>query len=418
MAGNLRLHLAVTPCLLNPMAIHRETLLNLEQTLAGLLEGGIRFLNVASDETLGKLLAESQASAAAQGAAGPLTLLLAELEAAAVALRPVPPPHTPHKSWSGPSPQASGGAARPMAAQSPVGTHQPHPPAAKPPVTQTSAAKPPPAKSPAAGPAPRWMPPPAPGPQPKTAAGTTARQTTPTPLASPPADQKAASPPEGLAGAPRVPKVPPADLVPPSGLSALVPFTPKPLAEITTLESLLVQYRNCDRCPLAAHRTRLVFGTGNPQPSILFVGEGPGQEEDIQGEPFVGRAGVLLTQAILGLGLTRADVYIANVVKCRPPQNRAPEPAEAAACLPILKRQMELLQPRLIITLGNVPLKALNPKAGGITKERGKVFEYGPWPVLPTFHPAYLLRNSHGLEDWWQDLKAGLERAYGRAGGG
>ncbi|MDH4120214.1 MAG: uracil-DNA glycosylase [Deltaproteobacteria bacterium] len=189
-------------------------------------------------------------------------------------------------------------------------------------------------------------------------------------------------------------------------------FAATPPQDIATLESLAIQYRNCTLCALAQGRTRFVFGEGNPAPKILFVGEGPGQDEDLQGRPFVGKAGKLLSYGILALGLDRSDVYIANMVKCRPPGNRNPEPAEIAACRPILQRQMELLNPGCIVTLGNVPLKALNPQAGGITKERGRWFQYGEWPVLPTFHPAYLLRNRNGLEDWWRDLKTAFDKVY------
>ena len=185
-----------------------------------------------------------------------------------------------------------------------------------------------------------------------------------------------------------------------------------PMSQIKTLESLQAQFRNCMACRLGQTRTRLVFGVGHSSPRLLFIGEGPGAEEDQQGLPFVGRAGALLTGLITGLGLTREDVYIANVVKCRPPDNRNPEPDEVLACRRILERQMELLHPALIVTLGNVPLKALNPSAGGITRERGQVFQYREWPVLPTFHPSYLLRNQGALADCWTDFKAAFARAY------
>ncbi len=186
----------------------------------------------------------------------------------------------------------------------------------------------------------------------------------------------------------------------------------RPLAEIATLESLKFQFRNCQACGLAESRNRLVFGVGNPRPPLLFIGEGPGADEDAQGLPFVGRAGALLTGLILASGLTREDVYITNMVKCRPPGNRNPEPPELDACRPILERQIELLQPRLIVTLGNVPLKALNPSAAGITRERGRVFQYRDWPVLPTYHPSYLLRNRAALPDCWQDFRQALALAY------
>lgn len=144
----------------------------------------------------------------------------------------------------------------------------------------------------------------------------------------------------------------------------------------------------------------------------MFIGEGPGADEDDQGLPFVGRAGRMLTGLIEAMGLTREDTYITNVVKCRPPGNRNPEPDELAACRPILERQIELLAPHLIVTLGNVPLKLLKPGAAGITRERGKVFDYRGYSVLPTFHPSYLLRNPAAITTCWEDFRQALERAY------
>jgi DNA polymerase len=180
-----------------------------------------------------------------------------------------------------------------------------------------------------------------------------------------------------------------------------------------SLEALHQAFAGCTRCGLAAGRTNLVFGAGPARPRLLFVGEGPGHDEDLQGLPFVGRAGQLLALGIQALGLTRDDVYIANVVKCRPPNNRNPEPAEVAACFPILIRQVELLDPALIVVLGNVSLKALNPAARGITSERGRLFEFRGWKALPTYHPAYLLRNPNALNEWWSDLRQAFRMAYG-----
>jgi uracil-DNA glycosylase family 4 len=188
-----------------------------------------------------------------------------------------------------------------------------------------------------------------------------------------------------------------------------------PLSALVTLEALNFRVRDCQACKLAPTRKRLVFGTGAARPKLLFIGEGPGAEEDQQGLPFVGRAGQVLTGLISALALTRADVYITNVVKCRPPGNRTPEPDEVASCRPILLRQVELLDPRLIVTLGNVPLKALNPQAGGITKERGRTFSFQRWTVLPTFHPSYLLRNPRDLSLCWQDFRHAFGLAYGEA---
>lgn len=179
-----------------------------------------------------------------------------------------------------------------------------------------------------------------------------------------------------------------------------------------SLESLRFQYRECNNCKLSESRTRLVFGTGHGAPRLLFVGEGPGAEEDQQGLPFVGRAGILLTGFIEAMGLTREDVYIANIVKCRPPGNRNPAPEEIASCAPILQRQIELLDPAVIVALGNVPLKHFQPRAAGITRERGRLFQYQQWRVLPTFHPSYLLRNPAAIPACWEDFRQALELAY------
>ena len=153
----------------------------------------------------------------------------------------------------------------------------------------------------------------------------------------------------------------------------------------------------CTLCPLAATRTQVVFGAGSSNARLMFVGEGPGQQEDLQGEPFVGRAGKLLTQLIEGIGLTRADVYIANVVKCRPPGNRDPLPVEIDACSPWLDRQLELIAPAVIVTLGNFATKLLLDTKVGITRLRGQEFPFaraGVHAVLvPTLHPSAVLRG-------------------------
>ncbi len=154
----------------------------------------------------------------------------------------------------------------------------------------------------------------------------------------------------------------------------------------------------CSLCPLATQgRTQVVFGTGSPDADLMFVGEGPGEQEDMQGEPFVGRAGKLLTQLIEGIGLTRADVYIANVVKCRPPGNRDPLPAEIETCAPWLDRQLELVRPKLVVTLGNFATKLLLGTTTGITKLRGQEFELNRAGVravlIPTLHPSAVLRG-------------------------
>jgi uracil-DNA glycosylase len=169
------------------------------------------------------------------------------------------------------------------------------------------------------------------------------------------------------------------------------------LAPGATLTEVATAARDCVRCGLANGRTQVVFGVGRPDADLMFVGEGPGQQEDLQGVPFVGRAGQLLTQLIEGIGLTRDDVYIANVVKCRPPGNRDPLPDEIAACSPWLDRQLELIVPKVVVTLGNFATKLLLQTKEGITRLRGREFPYrraGIEAVLvPTFHPAAVLRS-------------------------
>ncbi len=165
------------------------------------------------------------------------------------------------------------------------------------------------------------------------------------------------------------------------------------------------EIRSCRACALAEYRTNVVPGEGNLYARIMFVGEGPGEEEDKQGRPFVGRAGELLTKMIKAMGLERKDVYIANVVKCRPPNNRNPLPEEESACMPYLERQISTIQPEVIITLGNVPTKALLHTSEGITKVRGTWHEFNGIPVMPTFHPSYLLRHEPAKRYAWEDLK-------------
>jgi uracil-DNA glycosylase family 4 len=165
-----------------------------------------------------------------------------------------------------------------------------------------------------------------------------------------------------------------------------------------TLDQVRAVALGCSLCPLADQgRTQVVFGTGNSEAMLMFVGEGPGEQEDRKGEPFVGRAGQLLTQLIEGIGLTRADVYIANVVKCRPPGNRDPLPIEIETCAPWLDRQIELVRPRVVVTLGNFATKLLLGTKDGITKLRGREFPFDRAGVnatlVPVLHPAAVLRN-------------------------
>jgi len=173
-----------------------------------------------------------------------------------------------------------------------------------------------------------------------------------------------------------------------------------------TLEDLRATIGDCQRCKLCAGRTNLVFGVGNPRAKLMFVGEGPGRDEDLKGEPFVGRAGQLLTDIITkGMGLKREDVYICNVVKCRPPENRNPEPDEVAACEPFLKRQIDIVRPEIIVALGKFAVQTLLNSKMPISKLRGVWASYHGIKLMPTFHPAYLLRNPADKKLVWEDIK-------------
>jgi len=177
-----------------------------------------------------------------------------------------------------------------------------------------------------------------------------------------------------------------------------------------TLEEIRSEILACRRCPLCSGRTNVVFGVGNPRARLMFVGEGPGEEEDRQGEPFVGAAGRRLTRWIGRIGLARQDVYIANIVKCRPPGNRAPLPEEAAACLPYLGRQIRAIRPALICTLGAVALNFLLGNNDRITRVRGQWRDLDGIPVLPTYHPAYILRNAAREHEVFADFDLLAER--------
>ena len=166
---------------------------------------------------------------------------------------------------------------------------------------------------------------------------------------------------------------------------------PSPFASFADLER---EALSCSKCPLAEGRTQVVFGVGDPHADLMFVGEGPGEQEDLKGEPFVGRAGRLLTSLIEGIGLTREQVYIANVVKCRPPGNRDPLPHEIEACRPYLEAQVDFINPRLVVTLGNFATKLLLGTKEGITRLRGQEFPYRDGAVLvPALHPSAVLRG-------------------------
>ncbi len=212
-----------------------------------------------------------------------------------------------------------------------------------------------------------------------------------------------------------------------SGKGAVIPTAPRFEETITVsgatkaeqLAHLGERASGCVKCPhLAARRTHVVFGVGNPEARIMFVGEAPGEEEDQQGEPFVGRAGQLLTKMITAMGLDRSEVYIANILKCRPDMplgssgNRKPTGEEMDTCLPYLRAQIDVIQPQAMIALGGTAVEGLLGPVGGITKLRGKFLEYRGIPLMPTFHPSYLLRNASNTEKRkvWEDLMQVMER--------
>jgi uracil-DNA glycosylase len=171
------------------------------------------------------------------------------------------------------------------------------------------------------------------------------------------------------------------------------------------LDSLHLRLRNCEQCKLSQTRSTVVFGQGNQKADLVFIGEAPGEEEDRSGIAFVGRAGKLLTQWIHSIGLNREAVYICNIIKCRPPGNRNPNEGEISACSPFLYKQLDMLQPKLIVTMGNVATKTLIPGAMGIMRMRGKLINFKGTPLLPTFHPSFLLRNRSALIDVWNDMR-------------
>ena len=172
-----------------------------------------------------------------------------------------------------------------------------------------------------------------------------------------------------------------------------------------TWEELEEAISGCNKCKLCAGRKNIVFGAGNKNADIMFIGEGPGADEDIQGEPFVGKAGGLMDKAFEALEIERQTVYIGNIVKCRPPQNRNPEPDEAKACMNYLRNQVLLIKPKIIVLLGNVALKNILGEEYSITNSRGKWIEKKEIWYMPTFHPAALLRDESKKIDFWRDLK-------------
>lgn len=172
------------------------------------------------------------------------------------------------------------------------------------------------------------------------------------------------------------------------------------------LETLDEMVKQCKRCPLSVTRHNTVFGEGNPEAKVMFIGEGPGQDEDNTGRPFVGAAGQLLTKMINAIDIKREDVYIANIVKCRPPRNRVPEPLEAEKCIPFLRQQVAVIRPKIIVCLGATASKYIIDKDIRITRDRGKWYEKGAFLMIPTFHPSALLRDATKKKDAWEDFKS------------
>ncbi len=172
-----------------------------------------------------------------------------------------------------------------------------------------------------------------------------------------------------------------------------------------SLEEIRRELGNCRKCKLHRTRQTIVFGEGNPQARLMVIGEGPGYDEDVQGRPFVGKAGQLLTKILQSIGLTRGEVYIANIIKCRPPQNRNPEPDEIESCFPFLIKQIEAIQPKIICALGTFSAQTLLRTDAKITALRGKVFNFSGIRIFPTYHPAYLLRNPERKREVWEDMQ-------------
>ena len=185
---------------------------------------------------------------------------------------------------------------------------------------------------------------------------------------------------------------------------------PQTSGNFNTLEEIYAAVASCSRCPLGATRTNPVPGEGNPDARLMFIGEGPGFDEDRQGRPFVGKAGALLDKMITAMQFTREEVYIANIVKCRPPDNRTPAPEEAECCIGYLKRQIELVRPEVIVLLGATAVKYLLNVSNGISKMRGRWLSYENIPVMATFHPAFLLRQESAKRETWNDLQQVMAR--------
>ena len=179
-----------------------------------------------------------------------------------------------------------------------------------------------------------------------------------------------------------------------------------------SLEELAARLQGCSLCPLCEQRNKVVFGVGNPQADVVLVGEAPGREEDEMGFPFVGEAGHLLDRILFAMKLSRQEVYICNVIKCRPPNNRDPQDEEIAACEQFLKQQLAAIRPRIIITLGRFAAQTLLQTKDPIGRLRGHWYEYEGVPLMPTYHPAYLLRKPGGKRDVWEDMKQVIHRLH------
>lgn len=226
-------------------------------------------------------------------------------------------------------------------------------------------------------------------------------------------DRGAVAPEPAAATAPSAPAIP-------EGPASLFDAAPRPAGPRPTLEAVREQIGDCRRCRLCEQRTQIVFGVGDPHAALMFVGEGPGQEEDRQGIPFVGRAGELLTKMIeAGLGIPRSSVYICNIVKCRPPGNRTPLADEVSTCRPFLDGQIDAVAPRVIVTLGKPAASLLLGRDVAITRMRGTWQTYRGIPLMPTLHPAFILRQytAENRRLVWEDLKRAHARARGEDAG-
>ena len=224
---------------------------------------------------------------------------------------------------------------------------------------------------------------------------------------------RAGGPPAAPAEAAAAPKAPPAPPMHVTTRSSVGLFSakdyeidiPEGLDQGEQLDYFARRIADCTLCPLHGGRTQVVFGAGDPDADLMFVGEAPGRDEDAQGIPFVGRAGQLLTKIIGAIEFTRDEVYIANINKCRPPSNRAPTPEEMDACMPYLLRQLDIIEPKVICLLGATAVRGLLDVKKGITKLRGEFMEWRGIQVMPTYHPAYLLRNPPAKRDVWEDVQ-------------